>query len=169
MESLVFPSLGPLIAELGVGMAMVVLFAIYVMRVWRDGKTTERAQTHLQHALEFAERREAALTERVTMLNAQIEEVLGKLIDAEHDREQDRMLWETKLEANEMQLEETAAQLRSTQLKLDEALARLADAERQRDAIAEKAHAEKQEFEATIQELRAEVEQLRQLVSQFQD
>ena len=159
MDGLVFPSLGPLIAELGVGMALVVLFTIYVMRVWRDGKTTERAQTHLQRALEFAERREATLTARV-------DEILGKLMDAEHEREQDRMTWETKLEANEMQLEETSAQLRATQAKLDEALARLADAERQRDAIAVQAHQEKKQLEATIQQLQAEVEQLRQRMDQ---
>lgn len=158
MEPFTIPALGPLLAELGVGMGLVVIFVLYVLRTWRDGKSTDRAHTHLGRALELAERREAALTQRM-------DQIMAKLADAEHEREQDRMVWETKLEANEHQLEETAAQLRATQEKLDETLTRLKDAERQRDEIAAKAHAEKQQFEATIQQLRAEVESLRELVT----
>ncbi|WP_336251095.1 hypothetical protein [Stomatohabitans albus] len=158
MDPVDIPGIGPLLAELGVGMGLVVIFVLYVLRTWRDGKTTDRTHAHLARALELAERREAALTERM-------DDIMDKLHEAECEREQDRMFWETKLEANEHQLEETAAQLRATQVKLDETLARLKDAERQRDEIAAKAHAEKQQFEATIQQLRAEVESLRELVT----
>lgn len=179
METVVIPAVGPLIAQIGVGMALVVLFAIYVLRTWRDGKTTERTQNHLARALEFAEQREARLTERideilgkliiaehereqamqreeeakkrVEAMTAQIAEIVQKLKEAEQAREEDRMLWETKLEANEHQLEE--------------AIARIADAERQRDEIANRASRKETELQKRIEELQTEVQQLRKLVS----
>lgn len=134
-----------------------------------ESRAHKRSIEALETSLAAETSRNERLEQRYAMLEDRLDEILAKQIDTEHMREEDRMVFETRLEAANQKSDELAEALQRTQEMLREADAQRVQMSRDMDALREESSREKQELLAANEALHQEAAMLRQEVSKLRE